>query len=181
MKFIQTDICKTITTAILITVLTISSASAYASPQEIDNSTFKTGKELYLHYIDKIVNGRGYDFYPDLDLLVQSIMEIESHFQPNLVSSAGCVGLMQVSPYWHAQRAAKLGVRDLFDPYGNILVAVDLIKDLYFNYADQDMILTVMMYNMPFQRARQMLYEEKTVSIYARDVFRTFKQLKGET
>lgn len=106
------------------------------------------------------------------------MIQVESNFQPNLTSSAGCIGLMQVSPYWQSDRAAKLGVDDLWNPYSNILVGVDFLEDLYYNYAHRDIVLAVMMYNMNFERAKYMYYTGKR-SQYAVDVFRIFDELKG--
>lgn len=177
MRFIKTHLFKAITTAILISTVLISQSKAMVYELPVDYGTSKTGKELYLYYIDRIVHGRGYDFYPDIDLLVQSIIQVESNFDPNLTSSAGCIGLMQLSPYWQASRAAKFGVTDLWNPYNNILVGIDFLCDLYFNYANQDMVLALMMYNMDFSSARA-IRRNGGMSDYAREVFRIFNELK---
>lgn len=118
-----------------------------------------------------------YDFVDNLPLLIYSMMKVESEFNPNVTSSAGCIGVMQVSPYWQADRAAKLGVTDLWDPYSNVLVATDLLEDLYFNYAKEDIVLAVMMYNMNFTRAKTMYYNGNW-SKYAIDVFGIFDNLQ---
>lgn len=130
-----------------------------------------------MYYIDRIVYGRGYNFYPDVNLLVQSIIQVESNFDPNCISSAGCIGLTQLSPYWQASRAAKLGVTDLWNPYNNILIGIDFLKDLYFNYANHDMPLALMMYNMDFSSARA-IRRNGGMSDYAREVLRIFNELK---
>lgn len=121
---------------------------------------------------------KGYTIVDDLDLLVYAVIKVESDFNPNLTSSAGCIGLMQVSPYWQKDRADALCVTDLWDPYSNILVGVDFLGDLYYNYANRDIVLTVMMYNMNFTRAKTMYYSGKW-SQYAVDVFTIFDELKG--
>lgn len=172
-----TEVLKAITAAILLAAILISQSKAIVYELPIDNGSSKTGKELYLYYIDRIVYDRGYNFYPDVNLLIQAIIQVESNFDPNCVSSAGCVSLMQLSPYWQASRAAKLGVQDLCNPYNNILVGVDFLKDLYFNYANQDMPLTLMMYNMDFSSARA-IRRNGGMSDYAREVFRIFNDLK---
>lgn len=130
----------------------------------------------YILEIEEVA--KSYDIVDDLDLLIYAMIQVESNFQPNLTSSAGCIGLMQVSPYWQSDRATKLGVDDLWDPYSNILVGVDLLEDLYYNYAHRDIVLAVMMYNMNFERAKYMYYTGKR-SQYAVDVFRIFDELKG--
>lgn len=136
-----------------------------------------TTQELYFSYADEITSREVYDFYPDLNNLVKAIMVVESNCQPDVVSSAGCIGPMQLSPYWQADRAKRLGVTDLWDPYGNILVGVDFLRDLYFNYANQDMPLALMMYNMDFSSARKVRSSGQLTS-YAVKVFQVFKEME---
>lgn len=147
--------------------------------QEIEETEIEKplqGKDLYISYINEICNE--YDFYPDLPYLVQSIMEVESNYIPDLRSSANCIGLMQVSEYWQSDRAASLGVTDMWDPYSNILIGVDLLEDLYFNYANQDIVLAIMMYNMDFSSARA-IRRAGGQTDYARTVLSIFEELKG--
>lgn len=172
-----TLLAKTITTVILLSAILISQSKAMVYDLPVDYRTTKEGKELYLYYIDRIVHGRGYDFYPDVDLLIQAIVQVESNFDPNCISSAGCIGLTQISPYWQAPRAKKLGIVDLWNPYNNILVGTDFLRDLYFNYANQDMVLAIMMYNMDFSSARA-IRRNGGMSDYAREVLRLFNELK---
>lgn len=97
----------------------------------------QTEEELYNSYVDEIVE----NFYPDLDArYVKAIIYHESRYSPNVVNAkTGVKGLMQISPKWHTQRAKNLGVEDLLDPYGNILVGCDILNELTqkhsFNYA----------------------------------------------
>lgn len=130
----------------------------------------------YTRYVNDIC--ANYEFVDDLPHLIMAMMEVESNFDPSVISSAGCIGLMQVSPYWQTERAESLDVYDLWDPYGNILVAVDLLQDLYYNYANEDIVLAVMMYNMDFSKARSM-YLNGQWSPYATKVFSIFDSLKG--
>lgn len=61
--------------------------------------------------------------------LIQSICYVESRFQAN-AENDGCVGIMQVSEKWHQDRMERLGVTDLYDLRGNMLVGVDILFDL---------------------------------------------------
>lgn len=79
--------------------------------------------------------------YPDLsEDYIKAIIYHESRYQPNVVNSkTGVQGLMQINPKWHTDRALRLGVTDLLDPYGNVLVGCDILNEMTkkhdFNYA----------------------------------------------
>lgn len=82
----------------------------------------------YVNYAYEIVD----DYYPDvIPEYVCAIIYRESRFDPNAVNSrTGVKGLTQINPKWHSKRASDLGVDDLFDPYGNILVCCDILDEL---------------------------------------------------
>lgn len=97
-------------------------------------------KPEYVGYCEEI--GARYHLSPEL---LEALIETESSGDPRAENN-GCVGLCQVSETYHAKRAAGLGVTDLYDPYGNILVAADYIISLYEEYGD-DTALVLMKYN----------------------------------
>lgn len=74
-----------------------------------------------------------YDLNPNLIL---AMIEAESSGRTKVVSKAGCVGLMQVSPKWHKDRMDRLGVTDLTDAYSNILVGCDFVAEMFAKYDD---------------------------------------------
>lgn len=92
-----------------------------------------TGPELYASYVDEITT----EIYPDVDpMLVKAIIHHESRFIPDAVNpNSKTTGLTQISPRWHSARAERLGVTDLTDPYGNILVCCDILHELYQSYS----------------------------------------------
>lgn len=106
-------------------------------------------------------------------LLVQSIIWHESTYRPN-VSNGNCVGLMQVSTYWHADRATKLGVTDFYDPYSNILVGVDYLSSLIKSY--NDIYVALMVYNGDANVNKY--YTEGYISSYARSVVSRQQELE---
>lgn len=71
--------------------------------------------------------GEQYGICPEL---IQAIVETESNYEPNVQSSYGAIGLMQVVPRWHGARMERLGVTDLTDPYGNMLVGTDYLSEI---------------------------------------------------
>lgn len=90
------------------------------------------GPALYASYVDEIVS----NYYPDLNAdYIKAMIYHESRYDPLAVNqNSGVMGLMQISPKWHLERAHSLGVTDLLDPYGNILVGCDLLNELTQQY-----------------------------------------------
>lgn len=88
-----------------------------------------TGPALYASYVDEIVTS----IYPDLQEhaeFIKAMIYHESRYQPDVINvKTGVQGLMQISPKWHTERAESLGIEDLFDPYGSILVGCDILNE----------------------------------------------------
>lgn len=129
-----------------------------------------TWEETVNGYVEDIC-----EFYPNiLPEVVEAIIWKESRYCPN-VSNGRCVGLMQVSTRWHAQRAADLGVTDFYDPYSNILVGVDYLNDVMEDCGD--ISLALMLYNGD-SRAYS-LYNNGCTSSYAREIISRARELGG--
>ena len=100
-----------------------------------ENDTYIS--EEYQQYCVEI--GNMYGICPEL---LMAMIESESSGNPN-AQNGSCKGLLQVSEKWHADRMKKLGVANICDPYGNILVATDYISELAEKYEDVGMVLMV--------------------------------------
>lgn len=74
--------------------------------------------------------------------LVMAIIERESSGQTDAING-DCKGLMQISENWHKDRMERLGVSDLYDPCGNILVGVDYLAELASEYDDLGTVLMI--------------------------------------
>lgn len=74
--------------------------------------------------------------------LIRSIIKVESNFNPNVVSSAGAKGLMQLMPF----NCTDLGVTDPFDIEQNINGGTKHIKD-YLKMYGGDVQMALMAYN----------------------------------
>lgn len=81
--------------------------------------------------------GAEYNICPEL---LQAVAWKESRFDP-LAANGDCTGLMQVDRRWHRDRMEKLGVTDLYDPEGNMLVAADYLAELFSEYGEVDVVL----------------------------------------
>lgn len=83
--------------------------------------------------------------YPVCPELLQALIFYESSNRRNAVSRWGDIGYMQVNPRWQKARMERLGVHDLSDGYGNILVGTDYLMELCTEYGD--ISLALMAYN----------------------------------
>ena len=129
--------------------------------------------ETYQEYVCEIAGE--YELEPEL---IVAMIEAESSGRRKVVSSANCIGLMQISPKWQKDRMERLGVTDLTDAYDNILVGCDLVAELFDKYDD---VYTVLMaynegeYGGAIERA-----EAGNYSKYAKKIVARYKELKGD-
>lgn len=66
----------------------------------------------------------------------------ESCFNANAIGDNGhAFGLMQIQERYHADRMARLGVRDLLDPAQNVTVGIDFMAELIEKYGDVEKAL----------------------------------------
>lgn len=141
----------------------------------------ETSKEI----TEEIINQYVYDtcrFYNKDKIIIKpeivmSIIWHESRYNPKAVNKDGsCVGLMQISKFWHKSRAYELGVEDFFDPAGNILLGVDYLVELIRKYEDINLVL--MLYNMEHDDAFE-LYNQGKTSQYAKSVLERAELIKN--
>ena len=104
--------------------------------------------------------------------VLEALMFYESSFTPTATNKAGtCKGLMQVNPTVHADRMARLGVTDIYDPHGNIKVGTDLLADLCEQY-DGDVCAALMAYNGSSQARIEEYYRTGKPTRYAEKILK---------
>ncbi len=140
--------------------ITTVAAGVPAAEEETACSTWIA--EEYQGYCRKI--GAEYGICPEL---LMAMIERESSGNADAFNSAGDFGLLQVNQSWHYERMEKLGVTDLYDPYSNILVAADYLKELFEEH--EDLYIVLMKYNMNHKMA-ETLYSQGNYSEYAIEV-----------
>lgn len=122
---------------IAVSVLVLAMSLAVTSTAE-GNDTYIPPE--YVQYCEEI--GARYPLSPEV---LEAMIETESSGNPRAYNS-GCCGLLQVDANLHKDRMARLGVTDIYDPYGNILVGADLLVELFETYGD-DFGLCLLRYN----------------------------------
>jgi soluble lytic murein transglycosylase-like protein len=88
------------------------------------------------HEVDEIVEKSAATHGVD-PLLVRSVMQVESNFNPNAVSPKGAMGLMQLMP----ATARQLGVTNAFDVRQNIEGGVKFLRYLKAKFNDDRLVL----------------------------------------
>lgn len=78
--------------------------------------------------------------------LVMALIQHESSFDPNVISSTNDYGYMQINAINHDWLTKTLAVTDYTDPYQNIRAGVFVLRKLFERYQDTNMVL--MAYNM---------------------------------
>jgi soluble lytic murein transglycosylase-like protein len=76
------------------------------------------------------------------EAFLRAVIRVESDYNPGVVSRTGAQGLMQLMP----GTAARMGVRDAFEPRLNILGGARYLRVLANNFGG-DLILTIAAYN----------------------------------
>lgn len=86
--------------------------------------------------------------------LVIAMIEVESSFRTNVVSSTSDYGLMQINKINHEWLSKKYGITDFLDPYQNVLCGISIIAQHYHRYENVDKSL--MAYNLGTTGAKRL-------------------------
>lgn len=109
--------------------------------------------------------GEIYDICPEL---LEAIAFYESRFIPD-VKNNNCWGMMQINVDIHEDRILSLGFekKDMLDPLKSIVVAADILSELYETYEDGPIVL---MYYAGQQKAIPGYLKNGKITKYVTDV-----------
>jgi hypothetical protein len=101
--------------------------------------------------------------------LIVAMIEVESGYHSDAVSSCGAVGYLQVIPKWHKARMAAYGYDNLEDAEANLVVGIDYMAELLRQY---DMEQALVVYNVG--------HPATASSAYSREVMQRKAELEVE-
>lgn len=117
--------------AVFLPIIIAFSMQQTAYAEDNDTCISETAYEACVEY------GEQYNISPEL---LMAIIERESCGQADVIGG-DCKGLMQINEKFHTDRMKRLGVTDIFDERGNILVGADYLAELFAEYHDAAVVL----------------------------------------
>lgn len=115
--------------------------------------------------------GYNIDFY-----LLMALMEQESMYKADEISSTNDYGLMQINKCNHEWLSEELGITDFLDPYQNVMAGTYEIHRLFEKYQDTNKVL--MAYNMGESGARKLWNQGIYETNYTRSVAEKYESIK---
>ena len=109
----------------------------YAGPEIEDRIAYYRSPNIFDDYIRNAASLHGLEF-----ALVKAVVQVESNFNPNAVSKAGAIGLMQIMP----GNLAAFRLHDPYDPRANIMAGTRYLKSLLKRF-DNNIALSLAAYN----------------------------------
>lgn len=109
--------------------------------------------------------------------LVLAIMEVESDFNPELISSTDDFGLMQVNKINFEEVERELGLTNMLDPYQGAKAGIFLLSKLKWNENEHQMLMA---YNIGIAGAQRLWEQGIYETNYSKKVLKA-KELIGGT
>lgn len=126
-------------------------------------------------YLWCICKEAGVDYY-----MVLAMIERESGYRYDATGDSGnSKGLLQVYEKWHKDRMQEVGATDLYNPYDNMRVAVDFLKEIQDRYLESSGAHCVLMvYNMGASGANKLWAEGIYSTAYTRQILQRAQEIK---
>ncbi len=150
-------LARSIVALIAVAVMVAPASVFAATPSPLDEHDVDTYiQRINSRYGDHVDTAAMLADY-DRDMIV-SVIAVESEGNPRAKSSVGARGLMQLMP----ATAKFFGVKDLSDPFQNILAGTKYLKELQTDYGFKTPEEALIAYNMGPARARRFLSQYDT-------------------
>ncbi len=117
---------------LLLTGLFLECASTHAEPASAETSKLQAAGDPYATHIAEASRRFGIPAH-----WIRAVMDTESDGNPNAVSAAGAMGLMQVMPDTWEELRIRFGLdNDPFEPHDNILAGTAYLHEMFDRYGD---------------------------------------------
>jgi len=111
--------------------------------------------------------------------LIIAIIDYESNFNPETVSSTDDYGLMQINEVNHGELEEKYRCADMLDPYQNVFCGVKIIGQYLATYKD-DYAKALMAYNMGDYGAKKAWEDGITSTSYSEGILKLMNEYEQE-
>lgn len=122
-------------------------------------------------YTYSLCHAYGVDFE-----LVMALINQESSFQTDIISTTNDFGLMQINQINHKWLSEKLGITDFNDPHQNIHCGVYMLSDLLEKYEEPSKAL--MAYNMGETGAARLWEQGIYETTYSQNILNKMQEFK---
>lgn len=128
-------------------------------------------------YLWSVCKEAGVDYYT-----VLALIERESGYRYGVAGDSGrSKGLMQIQERWHTDRMEALGVEDLYNPYSNMSVGVNYLKEIQDKYlASSGAHCVLMVYNMGYSGAKKLWAKGIYSTTYTKQILQRAQEIRQE-
>jgi hypothetical protein len=106
--------------------------------------------------------------------LAMAVIQHESSFRSDVVSTTNDYGLMQINKMNHQYLTDTIGITDFLDPYQNVRGGMFILRKLFERYQDTDLVL--MCYNMGEDGAKRLWNNGIFETDYTQDILKIQQQ-----
>lgn len=128
-------------------------------------------------YLWSICKDADVDYY-----MVLALIELESGYRYYATGDSGnSIGLMQIQEKWHKERMEALGEDSLFNPYSNMRIGVNYLKEIQDKYiSNSGAHCVLMVYNMGYSGASKLWAEGVYSTAYTQQILQRAQEIKQE-
>ena len=111
--------------------------------------------------------------------LVMAMIEVESGFKENVISTTNDYGLMQINAVNHEWLSEKYEITDFLDPYQNVLCGIKIISE-HLSKTGGDIPTALMRYNLGASGAKRLWDDGVYETQYTRKIMTAYERYRNE-
>ena len=111
--------------------------------------------------------------------LVMAMIEVESGFKEDVISTTNDYGLMQINAVNHEWLSEKYEITDFLDPYQNVLCGIKIISE-HLSKTGGDIPSALMRYNLGASGAKRLWDDGVYETQYTRKIMTAYERYRNE-